>query len=52
MSIDLYSSAVWFANASTILLCIVLKVPQMSSLLSSKSAKGMSLPSILLELTS
>lgn len=44
MSIDLYSSAVWFANVSTILLCIVLKVPQMSSLLSSKSAKGMSLP--------
>lgn len=49
---DIYTLSVHFANISTIVLCIVLKVPQIISLLSSKSATGLSLPGTLLELTS
>ncbi|XP_046634194.1 solute carrier family 66 member 3-like [Daphnia pulicaria] len=49
---DLYSLSIGFANISTIVLCIVLKVPQIISLVKSKSTTGLSLPGTLLELTS
>jgi len=41
-----------FADISTILLCIILKVPQIISIVQSKSVKGISLPGVCLELTS
>ena len=43
--------ALILADFTTIGLCIVLKVPQILSLLKSKSATGISLQSLLLELT-
>jgi len=49
---ELYNLCISFADISTIVLCIVLKVPQILSILQNKSVKGISLPGILLELTS
>jgi hypothetical protein len=46
-----YSMSLIFADFTTIALCIVLKIPQILSLLKSKSATGISLNSLLLELT-
>lgn len=50
--VDVYSMSVSFANISTILLCIILKVPQIASLYHNKTTTGLSLPGTLLELTS
>ncbi|XP_066242164.1 solute carrier family 66 member 3 [Saccopteryx leptura] len=40
----------WFCNWSTLLVCAALKLPQISALLAARSARGLSLPSLLLEL--
>ncbi|KAK4004484.1 solute carrier family 66 member 3 [Daphnia magna] len=50
--VELYSLLITFANISTIVLCIVLKIPQIISLVGSKNTTGLSLPGTLLELTS
>ncbi|XP_046640284.1 solute carrier family 66 member 3-like [Daphnia pulicaria] len=49
---DLYSLSLSFANISKTVLCVVLKVPQIISLVNSKSTTGLSLSGTLLELTS
>ncbi|XP_046452786.1 solute carrier family 66 member 3-like [Daphnia pulex] len=49
---DLYSLSLGFANISKTVLCVVLKVPQIISLVNSKSTTGLSLSGTLLELTS
>ncbi|EFX78929.1 hypothetical protein DAPPUDRAFT_320045 [Daphnia pulex] len=49
---DLYSLSLSFANISKTVLCVVLKVPQIISLVNSKSATGLSLSGTLLELIS
>ncbi|MBN3282575.1 PQLC3 protein, partial [Polyodon spathula] len=48
MSADL---VLHFANFSTLCVCLVLKFPQMFVLISAKSSRGVSLKSLLLELT-
>jgi hypothetical protein len=48
---DLYTLSLGFANISKIVLCIILKVPQIIHLVNSKSTTGLSLPGTLLELT-
>ncbi|KAM6220460.1 solute carrier family 66 member 3 isoform 2-T2 [Rhynchocyon petersi] len=40
----------WFCNWSTLGVCAALKLPQISALLKARSARGISLPSLLLEL--
>ncbi|XP_004696093.1 solute carrier family 66 member 3 [Echinops telfairi] len=40
----------WFCNWSTLAVCAALKLPQISALLAARSARGISLPSLLLEL--
>ncbi|XP_046640277.1 solute carrier family 66 member 3-like [Daphnia pulicaria] len=49
---DLYSLSLSFANISKTVLCVVLKLPQIISLVNSKSTTGLSLSGTLLELTS
>ncbi|KAJ7342286.1 hypothetical protein JRQ81_010020 [Phrynocephalus forsythii] len=49
-SSSLSGGALWAANWSTIAACLVLKVPQGSALLAAGSARGFSLPSLLLEM--
>lgn len=39
-----------FCNWSTLGVCAALKLPQISALLAARSARGLSLPSLLLEL--
>ncbi|RXM29610.1 PQ-loop repeat-containing protein 3 [Acipenser ruthenus] len=48
MSADL---VLHFANFSTLFVCLVLKFPQVFALVSAKSSRGISLKSLLLELT-
>ncbi|XP_029794156.1 PQ-loop repeat-containing protein 3 isoform X3 [Suricata suricatta] len=40
----------WFCNWSTLAVCAALKLPQISAVLAARSARGISLPSLLLEL--
>ncbi|XP_010590219.1 solute carrier family 66 member 3 isoform X2 [Loxodonta africana] len=40
----------WFCNWSTLGVCAALKLPQISAVLAARSARGISLPSLLLEL--
>lgn len=40
-----------FANWSTLLVCMVLKFPQILSVMRARSAEGLSLGSVLLEVT-
>ncbi|XP_006869517.1 PREDICTED: PQ-loop repeat-containing protein 3 isoform X2 [Chrysochloris asiatica] len=40
----------WFCNWSTLVVCAALKLPQIAALLAARSAQGISLPSLLLEL--
>ncbi|XP_008160632.1 solute carrier family 66 member 3 [Eptesicus fuscus] len=44
------SALLWFCNWSTLGVCAALKLPQISALLAARSARGLSLPSLLLEL--
>ncbi|XP_041109482.1 solute carrier family 66 member 3 [Polyodon spathula] len=45
------SQVLHFANFSTLIVCFVLKFPQIFALISAKSSRGISLKSLLLELT-
>lgn len=40
----------WFCNWSTLAVCAALKLPQLYALWAARSARGLSLPSLLLEL--
>lgn len=40
----------WFCNWSTLVVCAALKLPQIYAQLAARSARGISLPSLLLEL--
>ncbi|KAI5938700.1 Solute carrier family 66 member 3 [Manis javanica] len=44
------SQLLWICNWSTLGVCAALKLPQISSVLAARSARGISLPSLLLEL--
>ncbi|XP_036191222.1 solute carrier family 66 member 3 isoform X6 [Myotis myotis] len=44
------SALLWFCNWSALGVCVALKLPQISALLAARSARGLSLPSLLLEL--
>uniref|UniRef100_A0A8D0G3Y3 Solute carrier family 66 member 3 n=1 Tax=Sphenodon punctatus TaxID=8508 RepID=A0A8D0G3Y3_SPHPU len=44
-------SALHFANWSTLLVCMVIKLPQVVAVLGARSARGLSLESLLLELS-
>ncbi|KAM5249858.1 solute carrier family 66 member 3 [Hipposideros larvatus] len=44
------SELLWFCNWSTLAACAALKLPQISALRAARSARGLSLPSLLLEL--
>ena len=48
----MYSFALYCANIAKVVLCIVLKIPQIVSLANTKSTTGLSLSGTLLELTS
>uniref|UniRef100_A0A8C5QJ07 Solute carrier family 66 member 3 n=1 Tax=Leptobrachium leishanense TaxID=445787 RepID=A0A8C5QJ07_9ANUR len=48
---DYQTELLIFANWTTLLVCMVLKFPQIISIMASKSAEGVSLNSVLLELT-
>ncbi|XP_053565655.1 solute carrier family 66 member 3 [Bombina bombina] len=48
---ELLPELIIFANWSTVVICMVLKFPQIYSVLSARSAEGVSLNSVLLELT-
>ncbi|XP_040848767.1 solute carrier family 66 member 3 isoform X2 [Ochotona curzoniae] len=44
------SAVLWFCNWSTLVVCAALKLPQIHAQLAARSARGISLPSLLLEL--
>ncbi|XP_039086949.1 solute carrier family 66 member 3 [Hyaena hyaena] len=44
------AALLWFCNWSTLGVCAALKLPQISAVLAARSARGLSLPSLLLEL--
>ncbi|XP_008571178.1 PREDICTED: PQ-loop repeat-containing protein 3 isoform X2 [Galeopterus variegatus] len=44
------AALLWFCNWSTLGVCAALKLPQISAVLAARSARGISLPSLLLEL--
>lgn len=44
------SGLLWFCNWSTLAASAAVKLPQISALLAARSARGLSLPSLLLEL--
>ena len=48
---DVYWLFLEFCNISTIVLCLILKVPQIWNIISSRSVQGLSIPGILLELS-
>ncbi|XP_068135190.1 solute carrier family 66 member 3 [Hyperolius riggenbachi] len=48
---ELHGELLVFANWSTLLVCMVLKFPQILSILRARSAEGLSLGSVLLEVT-
>ena len=49
---DVFNFLISFSNISTVVLCVVLKIPQIVSVVQSGSVKGLSLPGMMLELTS
>ncbi|XP_042536665.1 solute carrier family 66 member 3 [Dipodomys spectabilis] len=44
------AALLWFCNWSTLVVCAALKLPQIHAQLAARSARGLSLPSLLLEL--
>ncbi|KAG8538430.1 hypothetical protein GDO81_022674 [Engystomops pustulosus] len=48
---ELQTELLVFANWSTLVVCMVLKFPQILSVMAAKSAEGLSLNSVLLEVT-